>query len=141
MGPDGSNCSSHFFVPQVVSIITDETPIEQLRNRLLKEANREVAHTRKPKIALLREVFGRGGPGPGPGQAPWSTRAVRTGGGSYGRKHGHNVRGSAAHDSQAVSQAWPRVGSLSCCPHGDGPLGWYQLLSLRCPTSNLAGKA
>ncbi|XP_059574672.1 palmitoyltransferase ZDHHC3 [Alligator mississippiensis] len=48
------------FYDQVVSIITDETPIEQLRNRLLKEANREVAHTRKPKIALLREVFGRG---------------------------------------------------------------------------------
>ncbi|CAM4623070.1 palmitoyltransferase ZDHHC3-like [Lepidochelys kempii] len=48
------------FYDQVVSIITDETPIEQLRNRLLKEARREVAHTRKPKIALLREVFGRG---------------------------------------------------------------------------------
>lgn len=45
---------------QLVSIITDETPIEQLRNRLLKEARREVSHTRKPKIALLREVFGRG---------------------------------------------------------------------------------
>ncbi|XP_015280216.1 PREDICTED: palmitoyltransferase ZDHHC3-like [Gekko japonicus] len=48
------------FYDQVVSIITDETPIEQLRNRLRKEPHREVAHTRKPKIALLREVFGRG---------------------------------------------------------------------------------
>ncbi|KAJ6657034.1 hypothetical protein lerEdw1_003035 [Lerista edwardsae] len=48
------------FYDQLVSIITDETPIEQLRNRLLKEARREVSHTRKPKIALLREVFGRG---------------------------------------------------------------------------------
>ncbi|XP_005999387.1 zf-DHHC domain-containing protein [Latimeria chalumnae] len=48
------------FYDQMVSIIMDETPIEQLRNRLLKEANREVAHTRKPKMALLREVFGRG---------------------------------------------------------------------------------
>ncbi|XP_061462664.1 palmitoyltransferase ZDHHC3-like isoform X1 [Rhineura floridana] len=48
------------FYDQLVSIITDETPIEQLRNRLLKEARREVLHTRKPKIALLREVFGRG---------------------------------------------------------------------------------
>ncbi|KAG9480734.1 hypothetical protein GDO78_010154 [Eleutherodactylus coqui] len=48
------------FYDQIVSIITDETPIEQLRNRLLKEANKEVSHTRKPKMALLREVFGRG---------------------------------------------------------------------------------
>ncbi|XP_053331071.1 palmitoyltransferase ZDHHC3-like [Spea bombifrons] len=48
------------FYDQIVSIITDETPIEQLRNRLLKEARKEVAHTRKPKMALLREVFGRG---------------------------------------------------------------------------------
>ncbi|KAL8184394.1 UNVERIFIED_CONTAM: hypothetical protein K2H54_017445 [Gekko kuhli] len=48
------------FYDQLVSIITDETPIEQLRNRLRKEPHREVAHTRKPKIALLREVFGRG---------------------------------------------------------------------------------
>nr|XP_033780248.1 palmitoyltransferase ZDHHC3-like [Geotrypetes seraphini] len=48
------------FYDQIVSIITDETPIEQLRNRLLKEAHREVSHTRKPKLALLREVFGRG---------------------------------------------------------------------------------
>ncbi|XP_075464027.1 palmitoyltransferase ZDHHC3-like isoform X3 [Ascaphus truei] len=48
------------FYDQIISIIMDETPIEQLRNRLLKEARREVAHTRKPKIALLREVFGRG---------------------------------------------------------------------------------
>uniref|UniRef100_A0A8B9S461 Palmitoyltransferase n=1 Tax=Apteryx owenii TaxID=8824 RepID=A0A8B9S461_APTOW len=48
------------FYDQVMSIITDETPLEQLRNRVLKEAKREVAHTRKPKLALLREVFGRG---------------------------------------------------------------------------------
>ncbi|XP_007426203.1 palmitoyltransferase ZDHHC3-like [Python bivittatus] len=48
------------FYDQVVSIITDETPIEQLRNRLLKEGHRGGTHTRKPKIALLREVFGRG---------------------------------------------------------------------------------
>ncbi|XP_060614284.2 palmitoyltransferase ZDHHC3-like isoform X1 [Anolis sagrei] len=48
------------FYDQLVSIITDETPIEQLRNRLLKKAHQEVSHTRKPKIALLREVFGRG---------------------------------------------------------------------------------
>ncbi|XP_069584969.1 palmitoyltransferase ZDHHC3-like isoform X1 [Ranitomeya imitator] len=48
------------FYDQIVSIITDETPIEQLRKKLLKEANKEVAHTRKPKMALLREVFGRG---------------------------------------------------------------------------------
>uniref|UniRef100_A0A8D0GV72 Palmitoyltransferase n=1 Tax=Sphenodon punctatus TaxID=8508 RepID=A0A8D0GV72_SPHPU len=47
------------FYDQVVSIIRDETPIEQL-NRLLKETRREVVPTRKPKIALLREVFGRG---------------------------------------------------------------------------------
>ncbi|CAH2327264.1 palmitoyltransferase ZDHHC3-like [Pelobates cultripes] len=48
------------FYDQIVSIINDETPIEQLRNRLLKEARKEVTHTRKPKMALLREVFGRG---------------------------------------------------------------------------------
>ncbi|XP_072839972.2 palmitoyltransferase ZDHHC3 isoform X1 [Pogona vitticeps] len=47
------------FYDQLVSIITDKTPIEQLRHRLLKEARQEVSHTRKPKIALLREVFGR----------------------------------------------------------------------------------
>ncbi|XP_030397964.1 palmitoyltransferase ZDHHC3-like isoform X2 [Gopherus evgoodei] len=55
-----TSASGSPLVSQVVSIITDETLIEQLRNRLLKEARREVAHTRKPKIALLREVFGRG---------------------------------------------------------------------------------
>ncbi|XP_056318107.1 zf-DHHC domain-containing protein [Danio aesculapii] len=53
------------FYDQLVSIITDETPIEQMRNRLMKDkANNSqpshVTHTRKPKIALLREVFGRG---------------------------------------------------------------------------------
>uniref|UniRef100_A0A3Q3K5L1 Palmitoyltransferase n=1 Tax=Monopterus albus TaxID=43700 RepID=A0A3Q3K5L1_MONAL len=42
------------FYDQLVSIITDETPIEQMRNRLT------LSHTRKPKLALLREVFGRG---------------------------------------------------------------------------------
>uniref|UniRef100_A0A8D0GLA7 Palmitoyltransferase n=1 Tax=Sphenodon punctatus TaxID=8508 RepID=A0A8D0GLA7_SPHPU len=52
------------FYDQVVSIIRDETPIEQL-NRLLKETRREVVPTRKPKIALLREVFGRGTSGQG----------------------------------------------------------------------------
>ncbi|XP_070622365.1 palmitoyltransferase ZDHHC3-like [Erythrolamprus reginae] len=51
---------SVIFYDQVVSIITDETPVEQLRNRLQKEGHRAGAHTRKPKIALLREVFGRG---------------------------------------------------------------------------------
>lgn len=63
---------------QLVSIITDETPIEQLRNRLLKEARREVSHTRKPKIALLREVFGRGRSGVVmTGICPcWSIKAV-----------------------------------------------------------------
>ncbi|XP_026060327.1 palmitoyltransferase ZDHHC3 isoform X1 [Carassius auratus] len=53
------------FYDQLVSIITDETPIEQMRNRLLKDKPNtthptHIAHTRKPKIALLREVFGRG---------------------------------------------------------------------------------
>uniref|UniRef100_A0A8C6VMF1 Palmitoyltransferase n=1 Tax=Naja naja TaxID=35670 RepID=A0A8C6VMF1_NAJNA len=48
------------FYDQVVSIITDESPIEQLRNRLQREGARGGSHTRKPKIALLREVFGRG---------------------------------------------------------------------------------
>jgi len=48
-----------------VSIITDETPIEQMRNRLMKDKLNNthpthITHTRKPKIALLREVFGRG---------------------------------------------------------------------------------
>ncbi|XP_027018114.1 zf-DHHC domain-containing protein isoform X3 [Tachysurus fulvidraco] len=53
------------FYDQLVSIITDETPIEQMRNRLMKDrANSgqsvHTTHTRKPKVALLREVFGRG---------------------------------------------------------------------------------
>lgn len=60
---------SHFamslFVLQLVSIITDETPIEQMRNRLMKDRPNSgqsvhTTHTRKPKLALLREVFGRG---------------------------------------------------------------------------------
>lgn len=50
---------------QLVSIITDETPIEQMKNRLVKDRPKggqltNTTHTRKPKIALLREVFGRG---------------------------------------------------------------------------------
>ncbi|RXN06426.1 palmitoyltransferase ZDHHC3-like protein [Labeo rohita] len=52
------------FYDQLVSIITDETPIEQMRNRLMKDKPNNthpthITHTRKPKIALLREVFGR----------------------------------------------------------------------------------
>lgn len=60
---------------QLVSIITDETPIEQMRNRLMikdrgsssssstthsSQLPHHPTHTRKPKLALLREVFGRG---------------------------------------------------------------------------------
>lgn len=53
------------FYDQLVSIITDETPIEQMKNKLMKDRANGVAqthntHTRKPKLALLREVFGRG---------------------------------------------------------------------------------
>uniref|UniRef100_A0A3B1IZE7 Palmitoyltransferase n=1 Tax=Astyanax mexicanus TaxID=7994 RepID=A0A3B1IZE7_ASTMX len=53
------------FYDQLVSIITDETPIEQMKNRLMKDRPNSgqlthTTHTRKPKIALLREVFGRG---------------------------------------------------------------------------------
>ncbi|KAK3511103.1 hypothetical protein QTP70_030298, partial [Hemibagrus guttatus] len=53
------------FYDQLVSIITDETPIEQMRNRLMKDRpssgqSVHTTHTRKPKVALLREVFGRG---------------------------------------------------------------------------------
>lgn len=53
------------FYDQLVSIITDETPIEQMRNRLMKDRPNSgqsvhTTHTRKPKLALLREVFGRG---------------------------------------------------------------------------------
>ncbi|XP_023996666.2 palmitoyltransferase ZDHHC3-A [Salvelinus sp. IW2-2015] len=59
------------FYDQLVSIITDETPIEHMRNRLMKDRTSitsstselppaHVPHTRKPKLALLREVFGRG---------------------------------------------------------------------------------
>lgn len=65
------------FYDQLVSIITDETPIEQMRNRLTVIKDRgsssssssaslslrlphQLSHTRKPKLALLREVFGRG---------------------------------------------------------------------------------
>lgn len=65
-----------FSAPQLVSIITDETPIEQMRNRLMikdrgstsssspssssSQLQHHPSHTRKPKLALLREVFGRG---------------------------------------------------------------------------------
>ncbi|KAF3697664.1 Palmitoyltransferase ZDHHC3 [Channa argus] len=64
------------FYDQLVSIITDETPIEQMRNRLMikdrgsassssssssfSRQPHQPSHTRKPKLALLREVFGRG---------------------------------------------------------------------------------
>lgn len=63
------------FLSQLVSIITDETPIEQMRNRLVikdrgstssssssssSRPPHQPSHTRKPKLALLREVFGRG---------------------------------------------------------------------------------
>ncbi|KAK5893196.1 hypothetical protein CgunFtcFv8_006091 [Champsocephalus gunnari] len=63
------------FYDQLVSIITDETPIEQLRNRLMTMGQGSSSsssssssspqpppppHTRKPKMALLKEVFGRG---------------------------------------------------------------------------------
>lgn len=70
--------SALFLPPQLVSIITDETPIEQMRNRLMikdrgssassssssnahsSQLPHHPTHTRKPKLALLREVFGRG---------------------------------------------------------------------------------
>ncbi|KAM8899026.1 palmitoyltransferase ZDHHC3 isoform 2-T2 [Spinachia spinachia] len=59
------------FYDQLVSIVTDETPIEQMKNRLMKKDRgssspsspqppHQPPHTRKPKLALLREVFGRG---------------------------------------------------------------------------------
>ncbi|XP_039624815.1 zf-DHHC domain-containing protein [Polypterus senegalus] len=48
------------FYDQLVSIITDETPIEQIRNRLMRDKTVNPHFTRKPKLALLREVFGRG---------------------------------------------------------------------------------
>ncbi|KAJ8261548.1 hypothetical protein GJAV_G00155600 [Gymnothorax javanicus] len=55
------------FYDQLISIITDETPIEQMKNRLMKDrasSSQQThithTHTRKPKLALLREVFGRG---------------------------------------------------------------------------------
>nr|XP_025967323.1 palmitoyltransferase ZDHHC3-like isoform X1 [Dromaius novaehollandiae] len=57
------------FYDQVMSIITDETPLEQIRDRVLKEASREATRSRKPKLALLREVFGR---------APRRARALLT---------------------------------------------------------------
>ncbi|KAM9335665.1 palmitoyltransferase ZDHHC3 [Symphorus nematophorus] len=65
------------FYDQLVSIITDETPIEHMKNRLMikdrgsssssssssissSQLPHHHTHTRKPKLALLREVFGRG---------------------------------------------------------------------------------
>ncbi len=59
---DLSSPVSLLFCPKLVSIITDETPLEQMRNRLMKDKPQHpsITHTRKPKIALLREVFGRG---------------------------------------------------------------------------------
>ncbi|MGH0185086.1 UNVERIFIED_CONTAM: hypothetical protein FKN15_016877 [Acipenser sinensis] len=50
------------FYEQLVSIISDETPIEQVRNRLMKDKGVSRPHPRKPTLALLREVFGRAGP-------------------------------------------------------------------------------
>uniref|UniRef100_A0A3B5LBA0 Palmitoyltransferase n=1 Tax=Xiphophorus couchianus TaxID=32473 RepID=A0A3B5LBA0_9TELE len=65
------------FYDQLISIITDETPIEQMKNRLMirdrsssfsslpssaspQQPPHHLPHaTRKPKLALLREVFGR----------------------------------------------------------------------------------
>ncbi|XP_010565233.1 PREDICTED: probable palmitoyltransferase ZDHHC21 [Haliaeetus leucocephalus] len=77
------------FYDQVVSIITDKTPLEQLRNRGLKEMNREGPRPLKPKLVLLREVFGRGfvlcwlfpwscstAPGTGPMYSPLPSRYV-----------------------------------------------------------------
>lgn len=71
--------SALFPLLQLVSIITDETPIEQMKNRLMNkdigsspspssssssphscQLPHHPTHTRKPKLALLREVFGRG---------------------------------------------------------------------------------
>ncbi|XP_061921247.1 zf-DHHC domain-containing protein [Entelurus aequoreus] len=56
------------FYDQLASIVSDETPIEQMRHRLLmkdkgsssSQPPHQATHTRKPKLALLREVFGRG---------------------------------------------------------------------------------
>ncbi|XP_058877647.1 palmitoyltransferase ZDHHC7 [Acipenser ruthenus] len=48
------------FYDQLVSIISDETPIEQVRNRLMKDKGASRPHPCKPTLALLREVFGRG---------------------------------------------------------------------------------
>ena len=44
--------------PQVASIMMDETPLEQLHNRGLKETDGEGLHPLKPKLVLLQEVFG-----------------------------------------------------------------------------------
>uniref|UniRef100_A0A3P9P9S0 Palmitoyltransferase n=1 Tax=Poecilia reticulata TaxID=8081 RepID=A0A3P9P9S0_POERE len=62
------------FYDQLISIITDETPIEQMKNRLMirergsssssspssAAPQQQPPATRKPRLALLREVFGRG---------------------------------------------------------------------------------
>ncbi|XP_041087962.1 zf-DHHC domain-containing protein [Polyodon spathula] len=48
------------FYDQMVSIISDETPIEQLRSRLTKDKGASRPRPHKPTLALLREVFGRG---------------------------------------------------------------------------------
>ncbi|KAM9624045.1 palmitoyltransferase ZDHHC3-like [Morphnus guianensis] len=77
------------FYDQVMSIITDKTPLEQLRSQGLKETNREGPHPLKPKLVLLREVFGRGfvlcwlfpwscstPPGKGPMYTPLPSRYV-----------------------------------------------------------------
>lgn len=100
--------SALFLLLQLVSIITDETPIEQMRNRLMikdrgssassssssftahsSQLPHHPTHTRKPKLALLREVFGRG----------WHT---------VSRKQRMKT------SSNAVLQTFPCQTSLSC---------------------------
>uniref|UniRef100_A0A3B5LIJ7 Palmitoyltransferase n=1 Tax=Xiphophorus couchianus TaxID=32473 RepID=A0A3B5LIJ7_9TELE len=50
------------FYDQLISIITDETPIEQMKNRLMirDRSSSFSSLPSSPKLALLREVFGRG---------------------------------------------------------------------------------
>ncbi|XP_030320944.1 palmitoyltransferase ZDHHC3-like isoform X1 [Calypte anna] len=75
------------FYDQLVSIITDETPLEKLQKKGLKEMDRGGLRAPRPKLALLREVFGRGfvlcwlcpcscSPPPGPGYSPLPSRYV-----------------------------------------------------------------
>ncbi|XP_055648107.1 uncharacterized protein LOC101925031 isoform X1 [Falco peregrinus] len=46
--------------PNVMLIIMDETPLEQICNQGLKETNQEELCPPKPKLVLLQEVFGQG---------------------------------------------------------------------------------